>query len=225
MNLQVLDGKTIFCTGLIQKRESSALIAISTTSKARDDWRGIVPWSRQSVIFPQFVNGEVDGIRNRTRIIAEHAHRAPEHPEVSFQGLQGEMEGMLQVRGSGKVRADFQECGKPAGLIRSVLFHRPICPFRNRDIGASPTPGAAFLGFSIILQLCSKNILIPTQLLSTCGIFLEAAHPAKFPEIVKQAIGPALPALPQIRELEGRESRAVRIHSGFRELKEYLRSC
>jgi len=45
------------------------------------------------------------------------------------------------------------------------------------------------------------------------------------PEIVKQAIGPALPALPQIRELEGRESRAVRIHSGFRELKEYLRSC
>jgi len=73
LSLQVLDGKTIFSTGLIQKRESGALIAISTTSKARDDWRGIMPWMRKPLIFPQFVNGEVDGIRNRTRIIVEHA--------------------------------------------------------------------------------------------------------------------------------------------------------
>ncbi len=54
------------------------------------------------------------------------------------------------------------------------------------------------------------------------GIFLETAHPAKFPEVVEQetAIRVEVPA--HARELLNRPRHAVKISSRFQDLKEYL---
>jgi threonine synthase len=81
---------------------------------------------------------------------------------------------------------------------------------------ADPHGAVGYLGMKSYLESMDNSV---------SGIFLETAHPAKFPEILRQAAGLTLPTPPHIRELQDKESRAIRIKNDFEELKEYLLSC
>ena len=57
--IEVLSGSGLSAVGLIQKRQTGALIAVA----------GSTGQGSSQLVFPQFVNGEVNGQLNRTRII------------------------------------------------------------------------------------------------------------------------------------------------------------
>jgi threonine synthase len=57
------------------------------------------------------------------------------------------------------------------------------------------------------------------------GIFLETAHPVKFPEVVEEAIQKRIEIPEQLRELMQKEKKAVFINPDYELLKEYLMSC
>jgi threonine synthase len=81
---------------------------------------------------------------------------------------------------------------------------------------ADPHGAVGYLGMKSYLEGIDNSV---------SGIFLETAHPAKFPEILRQAAGISIQAPPQVRELQDKDSRAIRINNDFDELKEYLLSC
>ena len=81
---------------------------------------------------------------------------------------------------------------------------------------ADPHGAIGYLGMKSYLESIDNRV---------SGIFLETAHPAKFPEVLKRAAGLVPPVPPQIRELLGKESRAICIKNDFAELKEHLLSC
>ena len=60
---------------------------------------------------------------------------------------------------------------------------------------------------------------------SVDGIFLETAHPAKFPEIVEQVTGMCIEVPPQIEEALHKKKCTIGINNSFDELKEHLLSC
>ena len=55
------------------------------------------------------------------------------------------------------------------------------------------------------------------------GIFLETAHPAKFREVVEEALGREVEVPQPLQEFMGREKRSVSISSGFDAFKTFLR--
>jgi threonine synthase len=54
------------------------------------------------------------------------------------------------------------------------------------------------------------------------GIFLETAHPVKFPETVEAMIGKSIPVPPGAQELFSKEKSSVKMDSNFSALKEWL---
>jgi threonine synthase len=54
------------------------------------------------------------------------------------------------------------------------------------------------------------------------GIFLETAHPVKFPETVESAIGKAIPMPASAQSLLTREKHSVKMEASFGELKQWL---
>lgn len=56
------------------------------------------------------------------------------------------------------------------------------------------------------------------------GIFLETAHPVKFPEVVEQATGKSVPMPASAAELVNREKKSTRIQPVFDQLKQFLLS-
>jgi len=60
---------------------------------------------------------------------------------------------------------------------------------------------------------------------SVDAVFLETAHPAKFPDTVEQATGISVPVPPQIEQALRREKRSARMKGTVDELKGYLLSC
>ncbi|HVZ24641.1 MAG TPA: hypothetical protein VG842_01215 [Sediminibacterium sp.] len=54
------------------------------------------------------------------------------------------------------------------------------------------------------------------------GIFLETAHPVKFPETVEGILGHSLPIPDSVQPLFLREKKSVRIPADFSALKTYL---
>ena len=54
------------------------------------------------------------------------------------------------------------------------------------------------------------------------GIFLETAHPVKFPDAVEKMTGTALEVPPAIRSIMSMKKKSLLMNSGFDELKSYL---
>jgi threonine synthase len=54
------------------------------------------------------------------------------------------------------------------------------------------------------------------------GIFLETAHPVKFPETVESAIGKSIPVPASAQSLFSKEKHSVKINASFDELKQWL---
>ena len=57
------------------------------------------------------------------------------------------------------------------------------------------------------------------------GIFLETAHPAKFRESVEEVIGEAVEVPERLAAFADKEKQAVRIQPGYKEFRQYLRTC
>ena len=60
--------------------------------------------------------------------------------------------------------------------------------------------------------------------ISTLGIFLETAHPAKFSEIVNEAIGQEVEIPDNLKNLESKQKNAILMSAHYPEFKEYLMS-
>ena len=54
------------------------------------------------------------------------------------------------------------------------------------------------------------------------GIFLETAHPVKFPEAVEKAVGKTITLPKSLNDLMQKEKATVRIQAGYAQLREYL---
>ncbi len=54
------------------------------------------------------------------------------------------------------------------------------------------------------------------------GIFLETAHPVKFPEVVEQATGTKIPFPESVQYLAAREKKSILVDANFESLKEWL---
>lgn len=54
------------------------------------------------------------------------------------------------------------------------------------------------------------------------GFFLETAHPVKFPDVVEQAIGSAVPIPAEVQPLFSREKKSIPLPMGFAALKEWM---
>lgn len=54
------------------------------------------------------------------------------------------------------------------------------------------------------------------------GVFLETAHPAKFPDVVEEAIGEAIDLPPYLREIQNKEKQALQMPADYREFKKWL---
>ncbi|HJZ13643.1 MAG TPA: threonine synthase, partial [Acidobacteriota bacterium] len=59
---------------------------------------------------------------------------------------------------------------------------------------------------------------------SAAGIFLETAHPAKFPDIIKNALGVELPLPDEIQKCLAKTKRSIAMPNDFEEFKAYLLS-
>jgi threonine synthase len=56
------------------------------------------------------------------------------------------------------------------------------------------------------------------------GIFLETAHPVKFPDVVEEVIGKELAIPEEVKHLYSREKKSTRMNAGFAALKEWMLS-
>ena len=56
------------------------------------------------------------------------------------------------------------------------------------------------------------------------GIFLETAHPAKFPDIVEKATGRRVEIPSALDGIMKKEGRSIRLKNDYSEFKEFLRS-
>ncbi len=54
------------------------------------------------------------------------------------------------------------------------------------------------------------------------GIFLETAHPVKFPEVVERATGKTIPVPASVQHLQNRQKQSITIPASFDALKEWL---
>jgi threonine synthase len=80
---------------------------------------------------------------------------------------------------------------------------------------ADPHGAVGYLGIQSYLEKVNPRVN---------GIFLETAHPAKFPEVVEEELGIRLEMPAQLRETQRKKKEAIKISSDFNELKEYLLS-
>jgi threonine synthase len=78
---------------------------------------------------------------------------------------------------------------------------------------ADPHGAVAYLGIKEYLR---KN--------DCTGIFLETAHPAKFPDIIEKATGRKVKIPPDLDDIMKKEGLSVRLNNDYSELKEFLKS-
>jgi threonine synthase len=127
------------------------------------------------------------------------------------------------------------DVGDPSNFVRVLaLFNAEIAPLKDimssesisdeetgaaiqtlfRDYGylADPHGAVGWLALKRWLEIHSGQE----------GIFLETAHPVKFPETVEKYTGKPVRIPPSVQELFNKEKRAVKIQPDFKLFKEYL---
>ncbi len=84
--------------------------------------------------------------------------------------------------------------------------------FKKYNYIMDPHGAVAYLGLCDYLKSSDES----------SGVFLETAHPAKFSDIVEQAIGVAPPMLDRLKAYLSREKQSTLIENKFSDLKEFL---
>jgi threonine synthase len=87
--------------------------------------------------------------------------------------------------------------------------------YESRRYVADPHGAVGYLGIQSYLK--EGNRLAN-------GIFMETAHPVKFPEVVEEELGIRIEVPPQLGEALLKKKEAIAIAGDFRELKQYLLS-
>ncbi|RPI25866.1 MAG: hypothetical protein EHM61_13250 [Acidobacteria bacterium] len=97
--------------GLIQKRDTGALIAVPTSPYYRSR-RNFPPVAYPALLFPQFANGEIAGVRNSTRVMLKNVRATMASGQVRFQDPQGNAVS-VPIKGVARstVPYDFYSCG------------------------------------------------------------------------------------------------------------------
>jgi threonine synthase len=78
---------------------------------------------------------------------------------------------------------------------------------------SDPHGAVGYLGMKSYFESVDENVT---------GIFLETAHPAKFPEIVEEITRRNIEVPLQIKQALARQKAAIKLDRGFDQLKEYL---
>lgn len=86
--------------------------------------------------------------------------------------------------------------------------------YEQHDYLLDPHGAVGYLGLSGFLKDHPDHI----------GVFLETAHPAKFKEVVDEAVGTDIDIPEALRDALSKEKRAVGIEANYEELKNYLMS-
>ena len=93
LNVQADDGREVGVTGLVQKTQTGALIAVGTGPRVFASGQSTITQSGSSpavvLIFPHYVTGEVAGVANRTRIVLKNSASQEDTGSIRFQDASG----------------------------------------------------------------------------------------------------------------------------------------
>ncbi len=157
LSMTAVSEEIIATVGLIQKKQSGALIAVPTSPYPRN--HSIVTFpsiSFPALIFPQFANGQVGDVRNRTRVILKNVSNTwGADGEIKFQDPKGNPV-LVPVGGQNRSAV-------PYSLTYFDVLDMETDGTGHLQTGAIlVTPGSGFLEGTGVFDILGNFVSVPT---------------------------------------------------------------